>query len=92
MTVWDWASAVTGIGDQTGAGYSFWSGMGSCLTEFAIVGAVWRHMNCGAKGCWRIGRHPVAGTPYHTCRKHHPVIPDNGATVEQIHAAHHDLG
>lgn len=52
--------------------YNFWSGFGSDLTEFALIGAligVYRKHNCHDKGCWRVGRHIVDGTPW--CNKHH---------------------
>lgn len=68
----------------------FWGGFGSCLTEFAIVAVVWRKVNCHAKGCYRVGLHHVDGTPYITCKKHHPIHPGSGsATADQIAQAHH---
>jgi len=67
----------------------FWGGIGSCLSEFAILGIVWHKLNCHARGCYRIGLHHVEGTPYITCRKHHPVHPGSrSATSEQIAQAH----
>ena len=67
----------------------FWGGIGSCLSEFAILGIVWHKLNCHAKGCYRIGLHHVEGTPYITCRKHHPVHAGSApATAEEIAAAH----
>lgn len=71
----------------TGHWYAFWSGFGSCLSEFSILGLVFHHFNCHARGCWRIGHHKVDGTPYTVCRKHHPTMPDKRATLEQIHAS-----
>jgi hypothetical protein len=56
----------------TGPWYGFWSGFGSDLGEVTLLGAIlgiyYRH-NCHDKGCWRIGRHIVDGTPW--CNKHH---------------------
>lgn len=52
--------------------YNFWSGFGSDLEEFAIIGAfvgVYHKHNCHDASCWRIGRHVVDGTPW--CNKHH---------------------
>jgi hypothetical protein len=52
--------------------YNFWSGFGSDISELAIFGAVlgaWRKHVCHEKGCLRIGRHQVDGTPY--CDRHH---------------------
>jgi hypothetical protein len=71
--------------------YNFWSGFGSDIGEVVIIGAiyqVYRKHDCHAKGCWRIGRHVVDGTPYITCKKHHPVR-GNNVDVAQIHAAYH---
>jgi hypothetical protein len=71
----------------TGKWYSFWSSFGACLTYFAIFVVAYRKLNCHAQGCWRLGLHHVEGTPFITCRKHHPT---GGATVESIRQAHHD--
>jgi hypothetical protein len=66
-------------------GYNFISGP---LADITLLGggyAVARHHNCHVKGCLRIGRHPVDGTGYVVCRKHHP---DESPTAEDILAAH----
>jgi hypothetical protein len=45
----------------------------SNLTSITVLGLVvgaWKKLNCVDKGCWRIGRHPVEGTTYHTCKHH----------------------
>lgn len=74
---------------------NFWSGFGSCLSEFSIpVGMVvfWHRHTCHVnhpRFCWRWGAHPVEGTPFRACRKHHPAVPDR-VTAEHIHAAHRD--
>ena len=73
--------------NPTGHWVIFWSGFGSCLTEFAIVGIVYRKLNCHQDGCRRLGVHKVEGTPYVTCRRHHPNIPDK-ITAEHILRAH----
>ena len=69
--------------DMTGNWYGFWSGFGSDLSEFAIFAAliamIRKHV-CHVKGCWRIGRLPIEGTPWIVCRKHHP---DPAPTAEQ---------
>jgi hypothetical protein len=71
--------------------YNFWSGFGSDLGEATLISAVSvgvyagvRKVNCHTKGCWRIGHHPLEGTPYILCRHHHPDVPNNGATHEHI--------
>jgi hypothetical protein len=83
-----------GVIDESGKGYAFWSGIGSDIGEVAIIGAVvgmYRKHNCQATGCWRIGKHPVEGTGFITCRKHHPVISSDGPlTADDIAQAHRD--
>lgn len=74
---------------------AFWSGFGSCLSEFSIpvtAGVFWYHHTCHVshpRFCWRWGAHPVAGTPYKACRRHHPAVP-NRITAEHIETAHSD--
>jgi hypothetical protein len=71
-------------------GYNFWSGIGSDIGEVAIIGGlitIVRHLNCHAKGCYRLGGHLVPGTPYKTCRKHHPYISTGRVSAEHIAAA-----
>jgi hypothetical protein len=75
--------------------YNFWSGFGSDLGEATLISAVGvgvytgvRKVNCHTKGCWRIGHHPLEGTPYILCRHHHPNVPTNGATHEHILEQH----
>ena len=76
--------------------YNFWSGFGSDLGEATLISAVGigvytgvRKVNCHTKGCWRIGHHPLAGTPYILCKHHHPDVPNHGATHEFILNQHH---
>ena len=89
MGIWHWFLTWTGTNDTSGYWYGWWSGFASVLPEFAILGLVWRRINCHAKGCFRVGLHHVQGTPYVTCRKHHPVHPGSSpATAEEIAAAH----
>ncbi len=75
--------------------YNFWSGFGSDLGEATLITAVGvgvytgvRKVNCHTKGCWRIGRHPLDGTPYILCRHHHPEVPTKGASHEHILEQH----
>jgi hypothetical protein len=76
--------------------YNFWSGFGSDLGEATLISAVGigvytgvRKVNCHTKGCWRIGHHPLTGTPYILCKHHHPDVPNGGATHELILSQHH---
>lgn len=75
--------------------YNFWSGFGSDLGEATLISAVGigvytavRKVNCHTKGCWRIGHHPLEGTPYILCRHHHPNVPTKGASHEHILEQH----
>jgi hypothetical protein len=83
-----------GVVDEGGKGYAFWSGIGSDIGEVAIIGAVigmYHRHSCHVDGCWRIGRHPVEGTGFVTCRRHHPTISsDAPLTAEDIAQAHQD--
>jgi hypothetical protein len=76
-----------GLDNLSGPYYGFWSGFGSDLAEFALLGTLfglYRHHKCAS--CWRLGHHPVKGTPYETCHKHATV-----ATHAKLHKQHeHD--
>lgn len=80
-----WLAVHTGTVNETGPYYGFWSGFGSDLGEVALIGAVagiYHKHNCHQKGCWRIAKFEVDGTPYKVCRKHHPTIPDKAVDGE----------
>jgi hypothetical protein len=75
--------------------YNFWSGFGSDVGEATLISAVGigvytgvRKANCHTKGCWRIGHHPLDGTPYILCRHHHPNVPTKGASHDRILEEH----
>jgi hypothetical protein len=75
---WMWFLHFTGSDNENSTNYGFWSGFGSDLGEAAIFGgliALYRKHNCHLHRCWRIGRHPLEGTPYVLCRHHHPQVP-----------------
>lgn len=85
-----WLEVHLGIVNEPGPWYGFTSGSGSDIGELALIGGawtLWRRHNCHTRGCIRIGRHPVEGTPWVTCRKCHPAI-DAAPTLAQIHADH----
>ncbi|MGH7722232.1 MAG: hypothetical protein ACRENL_05275 [Candidatus Dormibacteria bacterium] len=73
--MWGAVGHFFGLDNAAGAPYLWWSGMGSDLSEVAIIGAViglfTRH-NCHVKGCWRLGTRPVGGTTHVVCSRHHP--------------------
>ena len=71
-----WLALHTGTVNEPGPYYGFWSGFGSDLSEAALIGAVGGALagllhkhNCHERGCWRIGRHQVEGSPW--CNRHH---------------------
>ena len=74
-----WLEVHTGTVNEPGPYYGFWSGFGSDLTEFGIIGAIAtavyqlvRKYNCHEPGCWRVGNHPAAGGQFSLCYRHHP--------------------
>ena len=88
-----WIAFHTGVTTvhPNGVYYNFWSGFGSDLGEATLITTVAlgvytgvRRANCHTKGCWRIGHHPLEGTPYHLCARHHPDVPTGGASHAQI--------
>ena len=84
--IYTWTGA--GHGGQPNTGYSFWSGIGSCLAYVTALGFAWHHLVCHDRGCRRVGRHHVAvdGITYRVCRRHHPRFGDGTGAV---HAAYH---
>lgn len=86
-----WLAVHTGTVNESGIYYGFWSGFGADLGEVTLITTVGigvytgvRKANCHTKGCWRIAHHPLDGTPYHLCARHHPDVPEGGASHEQI--------
>lgn len=80
-----------GLTNGGGHAYLWWSGFGANFGEYMLLGGLWavyRRHNCHARRCWRIQRHPVAGTPYVTCRRHHPTA--DTVTAADIAQAHRD--
>lgn len=85
-----WLAHFLGLDNASGMPYLAWSGFASDLEEFAFVGAavaVYRKHSCHVDRCWRLGMHPVTGTPFHACRRHHPTVPDR-ISAEHIAQAH----
>jgi hypothetical protein len=91
MDLWHQVLEFFGVIGESGKGYGFWSGVGSDIGELAIVGALAglvRQRNCHVDRCWRLGRHPVEGTPHTVCRRHHPDGPLTHARLLELHGAH----
>jgi hypothetical protein len=68
--------------------YNFWSGFGSDFGEATILTGIvvaYLHHNCHVKGCPLLG-HPVEGTPYRACARHHPAHKGTkrGVSAEEI--------
>ena len=60
----------------------------SVISPLGTLFVLLRRLNCHASGCWRIGIHHVVGTPFVTCRKHHPVVPTGRIGADQIAQVH----
>jgi hypothetical protein len=88
IAIWHWFLQVTGTAFDPSVGsrwYNFWSGFGSDLGEFVIVGAIfswYRRNKCVS--CWRLSHHDVAGTHFRTCHKH--FTESDHARLQKIHA------
>jgi hypothetical protein len=96
LVLW-WRFVIVHVSQETGTtsgssrSYQFWSGFGANFGEIAVIGGLVtlvRHHNCHVKGCWRLGKHEVDGTPYKVCAIHHPTIPAGEVTEAHIKEAH----
>jgi len=74
-----WLGIHTGTLNESGPYYGFWSGFGSDIAEFGILGAIAtgiyqliKKYNCHEPGCWRVGTHQAAGGQFLLCYRHHP--------------------
>jgi hypothetical protein len=92
-----WLQVHTGTVNEPGPYYGFWSGFGSDIEEFGILGAVGAGMyqlvkkyNCHEPGCWRIGQHPAAGGRFLLCYRHHPDYRGRKPTHELIQRLHRE--
>jgi len=90
-----WLQVHTGTVNEPGPYYGFWSGFGSDLAEFSILGAIAtgiyqlvKKYNCHEPGCWRVGNHPAAGGRFHFCYRHHPDFQGQKPTHELIARLH----
>lgn len=89
-TVFDWLYNAGRWTWHDPDGYNFISGPLADLTLLGGGYAILRRHNCHAKGCWRIGRHLVAGTTYVVCHKHNPEPSPTAEQIQAAHAAHRD--
>lgn len=79
-----------------GNGYQLWSGIASDIGEVSIFAALltigwhaWRHVNCAAPKCPRVGKHVTADGHHRLCRLHFPDVPDRKLSLAEIHERHH---
>jgi hypothetical protein len=96
-TVNHWLAVNTGTVNEPGPYYGFWSGFGSDIAEFGIIGAIGtgvyqlvRKYNCHEPGCWRVGNHPAAGGQFLLCYRHHPDYHGARPTSEMIKRLHEE--
>jgi hypothetical protein len=92
-----WLQVHTGVINESGPYYGFWSGFGSDLEEFGILGAIGaaiyqlvKKYNCHEPGCWRIGQYPAAAGQFLLCYRHHPDYQGRKPTHELIERLHHE--
>ena len=92
-----WLQVHTGVVNEPGPYYGFWSGFGSDLAELSILGAIAtgiyqlvKKYNCHEPGCWRVGNHPTADGRFHFCYRHHPDFQGRKPTHELIERLHHE--
>jgi hypothetical protein len=92
-----WLGVHTGTLNESGPYYGFWSGFGSDLEEFGILGAIGaaiyqlvKKYNCHEPGCWRVGQHPAAGGQFLLCYRHHPDYQGRKPTHELIERLHRE--
>lgn len=81
---------LAGLDNPSGLFYLFWSGIGAYLTILGAVFAHYKRHTChvdAPRFCWRPGVHPVPGTPFRACKKHHPLVPDR-VSADHIADAH----
>ncbi|HTG48578.1 MAG TPA: hypothetical protein VK646_13075 [Actinomycetota bacterium] len=92
-----WLAVHTGTVNEAGPYYAFWSGFGSDLAEFGIIGALAtgvyqlvKKYNCHEPGCWRVGTHPAAGGQFLLCYHHHPDYAGKRPTHDMIVRLHQE--
>lgn len=92
---WWWFEVHSGTTNEPGPYYGFFSGFGSDLGEYAILVGVaqgvylhWKHINCHAPGCPRVGRFNDASGQFKFCHHHHPEMMGNRLSLEEMHGHH----
>jgi hypothetical protein len=92
-----WLQVHTGTINESGPYYGFWSGFGSDLEEFGILGAIgaaiyqlFKKYNCHEPGCWRVGQYSAADGQFLLCYRHHPQYHGQKPTHELIERLHRE--
>src|SRR5215471_18771849 len=92
-----WLQIHTGTVNEPGPYYGFWSGFGSDIEEFGVLGAICagiyqlvKKYNCHEPGCWRIGQYHAAGGQFLLCYRHHPDYQGRKPTHELIERLHRE--
>jgi len=92
-----WLGIHTGTLNESGPYYGFWSGFGSDIAEFGILGAIAtaiyqlvKKYNCHEPGCWRVGTHSAAGGQFLLCYRHHPDFMGTKPTHDLIVRMHRE--
>jgi hypothetical protein len=92
-----WLAVHTGTVNEPGPYYGFWSGFGSDLAEFGIIGAIAtavyqivKKFNCHEPGCWPVGNHAAAGGQFYLCYHHHPDYKGRKPNAELIARLHRE--
>jgi hypothetical protein len=92
-----WLQVHTGTINEPGPYYGFWSGFGSDIEEFGILGAFgagiyqpFKKYNCHEPGCWRVGQYSAAGGQFLLCYRHHPDYQGRKPTHELIQRLHRE--
>lgn len=80
----NWFLHVLGVDNVSGRWYGFWSGFAGDLGILATPVVLLRRHNCHVRRCPRLGRHPVTGTTYMVCRRHHP---DEHPSADEVREA-----
>lgn len=81
---------------QSCKAYAFWSGFGSVIpwTLFSMGGlfagliVALRRINCHKRGCWRIGRYPIAGGEFKVCGRCQPDWEGKHPPAEYVMSRH----
>lgn len=73
VAFWPKIMHFLGWDGQTSDYYAAWSSsvpaIFTLLGMSTLITGLWHGLNCHERGCWRLGKHKVSGTPW--CNVHH---------------------